>query len=488
MYQATKSDFGSIFYPIGVVLAAITILMGNPQNANAQSKGWNAVYGSGSNNVAASYAIVDATQYGSGSDICAMINNVFVAYNPSAPFGVVVDARGVTTPSTCSGTNDYPWYELVATIPNMGFSNVVLLPAGTITIGATWILPSNTHLIGQGPTTTVIQAASSFSQSDMIDMGEENQSGPCAISVAVYDCPGIVIEHLKLVGNGSGSANKPVYGINNCCAQEISSVNDVFITNVVTGLALTDSFSENSGPYTNLLISGTNTCLAIGPSTSGNNMINTRGVHGLSCVVASTSTAAITIDAPNNSLEDVSISGPSGADGILIGSKNVPAEGNTLINIQGSGLQNVIHISSQTNSNPNNNSGNCPYLMSGSVFDVCDLTILGVANSGSTNTIRDDLTISGTPTTLKDSTLGVYVLGENIPSGSAPPNYVGYTRYTTATTAGDINGPSWLVGPNGPTGTCAVGTLFSCTGTTTACRSAALWQCVGGSTPWQAIQ
>jgi len=83
---------------------------------------------------------------------------------------------------TCTTTNPSPW----AGIPNPPPS-VILLPAGTIVIPGTWVLPNNTTLIGEGddlylatpqspPTfATTLQACNpnncSFNGSDMIDMG-----------------------------------------------------------------------------------------------------------------------------------------------------------------------------------------------------------------------------------------------------------------------------------------------------------------------------
>jgi hypothetical protein len=54
--------------------------------------------------------------------------------------------------------------------------------------------------------------------------------------------------------------------------------------------------------------------------TGANTMVNSRGVHGLTCSVSSsaTSEAAITIYGPSNTLEDISISGSSSQDGALI--------------------------------------------------------------------------------------------------------------------------------------------------------------------------
>jgi hypothetical protein len=243
------------------------------------------------------------------------------------------------------------------------------------------------------------------------------------------------------------------------------------------------------------MISGANTCLSIGPANSNNIMVNSRGVHGLTCSVNGTS-PAITIDGPNNSLEDISISSASSsADGIRIGSVGT-AEGNTLFNIQGTGLKNVIHI---TNGGTGNASGvqNCPYTYSqttgkGTVYNICDLTIFGVARSGGTNTIQDDLT----GTVVLDSTLAMYTLGEIVvdTDSNNNTNTIGFSRFTTATAtaSGNTNyATPWLVGTAKPSGSCAVGTLYSCTGSSCSCGSsctAALWECVGGSTPWKNIQ
>jgi hypothetical protein len=279
----------------------------------------------------------------------------------------------------------------------------------------------------------------------MIDMGEESQTGPCVPSggsSGVYDCPDIQIEHLALSGNGHGM------GIVNCCAQELSHVSDVSMTSVTTGLRLSDQFSENSGPYTNLTIAAVNTCLSIGPASAGNMMINSRGVHGLACSVGSSSNSkgAITLDGPDNELDDITVSSattsPSKIDGVLIGSQG-PAQGNTVTNIMGvSGLANVIHISNATNPHQQNGNGNCPYPTNqASVNNVCDLTILGIAGSSGTNTLLDDLT----GTTITDLSLGMYTLGEFVGTNSSS---IGNSRFTTA--AANTNTTPWLVGATAP--------------------------------------
>jgi hypothetical protein len=477
--------FRVLDFAVGVVVAVTLAITASAQNPQTP-EGWNASVFSGTgNNVmpSPSYAVVDATQF-AGSDVCTMINNVFSQshYNGNTSNGIVVDARGVPSSAlNCSsGTN--PWSNLISS-GTSSFWNIVLLPAGTIQIQATWTMPNWTHLIGQGPNSTVIQAASGFG-SDMIDMGQASGL-PCS---SLPDCPGIVIEHLGLKGSGAANGG---YGIVNCCAQEQSRVNDVSISNVKTGLWLSDRYAENSGPYSNLTISGVNTCLAIGPAMTAvsglKTMINSRGVHGMTCAVNGNSPAAITIDGPNNSLEDISIStSSSGVDGILIGAQG-PAQGNTLLNIQGSGLQNVIHISNHTNGGTTGGLGSCPYYTSNTVYNVCDLTILGVARFSGTNTVQDDLWCCSNSASITDTTLAMYTLGEIVIDGpSNNLNNIGLSRYTTATASANTNATPWLVGATAPTGTsCKVGTLYSCTGSSCA---GALYECLGGGTTWKIIQ
>jgi hypothetical protein len=452
--------------PSFTILAVLLMFSTLPLNTHAQQ---NAVIYSGSS-TSPSLAFVDATT-ASGGNICAMINNALSPYNPGNSNGVVVDARGIpSTMLTCTSVN--PWQSLITysnNNKNDSFSNVVLLPSGTIQISTSWILPNNTHLVGEGPALTTITAASTLT-GDMIDMGWEGTTpappycSNTSLNSSPPDCPGIVVEHLGLQGNGS------VNGIANCCAQELSRVNDVFISNIATGLAITDKYAQNSGPYTNLTMSNVTMCVSIETGTNGAPI--TRGVHGLTCSVSSTSNsaAAIMVDSPNNSLEDISISGLSSQDGILIGSQNA-AQGNVLFNIRGSSLKNVIHISASTNSPPAAN--NCP----NSTNRVCDATILGVTNSGGTTTIQDDLI--STTQGISDPTVAMYIVGEPLQAGS---NNIGYSRFTSSASV-----PTWLVGGTNPTGRCAVGDLYSCTGSscTSGSPPGTVFECVGGTTsPW----
>ena len=104
-----------------------------------------------------------------------------------------------------------------------------------------------------------------------------------------------------------------------------------------TGLWLNDR-SDDSGPYTNISYSGSGICAQLfnAPSASGGNLNQTRGIHGLSCIMGgSGSTPAIYLDAPNNSLEDIYITSTSSLqDGILVGSQ-ANTSNNVLFNVQG---------------------------------------------------------------------------------------------------------------------------------------------------------
>lgn len=363
----------------------------------------------------------------------------------------IIDTRGISS-LACTLADGNPWSGLTSG----GMSNTVLLPSGTVTIAVPWVLPDDTHLIGEGPNSTTIQPT--YSGGDIIDMGSESPTVGFACFSSIQDCPGIVVEHLALNGNGNTGVN----GIVNCCAQEFSGVNDVKIVGVNVGLALTDKYAQNSGPYTNITMSGVSQCVTIEPGTNGTISI-TRGVHGLTCSTTGTAGSAIEVDTSNNSLEDIYISGGSGQDGVLIGS-NAATDSNVLLNISGSGLGNVVHISSANSSS--------------------DISILGVSRSGGTSTIYDQLA----GTTLTDTKLGMYILGEPVQAGTI--NSAGYSRFTTSISS---NTQTWLVGPSAPIGsTCRAGDLYSCTGSSSACTNSAslkgvVWECLGGGTTWVPI-
>jgi hypothetical protein len=437
------------------LIVVVSMLLFGPTTSYGQNA-QNAVM-SGATSETNSYALVDLTPYinTSVSTICEAITAAFSAYASSKR--ILVDARGLTGSAlTCLAGDANPW----ATSPGPAVSTV-LLPAGAITIRSTWILGTNDSLIGEGPNLTVITAGSSFTGSDIIDMGgsgtmsNANLYCPLGSSPPVWDCQGVVIEHLGVQDGTTQGLN----GIVNMFSEELSRVNDVTLS-MGSGIGLWlgtyyvsgSNFGNpnNSGPYSNISFSGSGICVKIGgPSITRTQVNETRGIHGLSCSSSASTGAVVYLDGTNNSIEDAYIAG-SGADGILIGSL-FPAQTNLLFNVTGSGLASVVHISSSSS-------------------NVADLTLMGITNVSSTNTIRDDLTSSGTP--LDDSNVGLYMVGEAVPNSS------GYSRFTTSTSP---NFPTWIVGPNAPPTSCSAtstGSLFSCT--STACGGT-LWGCAGST-------
>jgi hypothetical protein len=136
-------------------------------------------------------------------------------------------------------------------------------------------------------------------------------------------------------------------------------------------------------------------------------------------------------------------------------------------------LQSVVHISNQQSS-----ASICPPGDgSSTIYNVCDLTMLGVTSSGSTYSIKDDLTA----TSVSDINVGMYVVGEQVTQGSGN-SPIGYSRLTSSPSI--VN---WLVGANPPTNTpaCVTGTIYSFTGSGSnplrACQHGS-----GGNT-WQPI-
>jgi hypothetical protein len=125
-----------------------------PILANAQgSPGQNAVYNS-SNGIVGSSSFIDASVFGAqNTDICAVLKGILTSPN-YPPSGAVIDARGIPgathTSMICSGS---PWAGITNPPPS-----TILLPATTaaapIVISSKWILPSHTHLIGQGDAIT----------------------------------------------------------------------------------------------------------------------------------------------------------------------------------------------------------------------------------------------------------------------------------------------------------------------------------------------
>lgn len=419
-------------------------------------RGQDAVYNS-SNGVTNSPAFIDASMFGAqNTDICAVLNFIMSPGHGYPLAGAVIDARGLPgttgTGMTCTAS---PWAGITNPPPS-----TILLPAGTIVIPTTWVLPSNTRLVGEGENNplsskpgTTIQAVSGALLLAMIQFGSSSSSG-------------ISVEQLTLDGQAQA-----VHGIENRFSQANTYVDHVTLYQILgTGLLISSSGTSsatNSGPYTDITFDTGGYSGA--PSTACAQIIGTsgtRGIHGLKCKSETQdANAAVLVDASNNSIEDVTIVGFY--DGILVGA-NAAAQSNVLVNIigdtaAGSTPVNAVHIS-------NHNT-------------VTDLSIMGASNSGlsGTYTIQDDVTGPH----LLDQTIGIYALGESAGSGV-------HSRFSTSP-----NVAHWTVGTAAPLNTpaCTRGSLYSCTGPTgvncsSSAGNAALWVCVpsGSTTAWSPIQ
>lgn len=173
-----------LFEAMGVIMSWLAAC---PTPAKAQSQGNNAVYYQpGSTGVCCkgSSAFVDASTFATSADtICSTIYKIL---QPPGYSATVIDARGLPGATgasmTCAATTT-PWNNGTTFLNK---PSTILLPAGTIVIPTTWVLPQNTHLIGVGDSIanlsaggtatvgTTIQACKSSSCSfsgDMIDFG-----------------------------------------------------------------------------------------------------------------------------------------------------------------------------------------------------------------------------------------------------------------------------------------------------------------------------
>jgi hypothetical protein len=340
----------------------------------------------------------------------------------------------MTSPTCATGT---PW-DGGTFIPD---PSTILLPAGTLVIPKTWTLPSNTHLIGEGDNLgsgTTIQAGASLSGSIILF----GSAASTAISV----------ENLNLDGNG-----RSIGGIVNSDAQRFSFVDHVGLYRILgTGLSVSGSGANDSGPYTNITFdtgsavpASTTVCVSIYGTTI------TRGFRNLNCTATGTypiAAAAVLLDGNNNPVKDVRIVGFY--DGLRIGSQS-NALNNVLINILGD-TSRAPFVSSPVDTIHIENLGN----------KVSDLTLMGISNSQSsgTYTIFDDLTSAD----LVDYSVGLYALGK--------PANGGYARFTTSP-----NVPTWVSGTSAPTtGSCVQGSMYSCNGGI-GCGGHVFWRCPSSS-------
>jgi hypothetical protein len=144
----------------------------------------------------------------------------------------------------------------------------VLLPASTIDLQTSWILPSNIRLVGEGGATILEDYCSGsdpgpytcgFSSSYLIVMGSPRCSG------TPPTCSGISVERLKLQRNITKNSTQSFRGILNEYGTQSSYANEVTMSDLMgTGLLIEP---DGSGPYTNIYYLAASTVCS-GPSNS----------------------------------------------------------------------------------------------------------------------------------------------------------------------------------------------------------------------------
>lgn len=338
----------SAFALLGGSFVAIPAAAQGSQGQNAVFPASGANCSSGSQ-CAGSSAFVDASKFLGGTQGRDLCDTLYYLFTHSYPInGEVIDARGIGG-SALTCTHGTPWSESGSSV---SVPSTIFLPATTaanpIVVSSGWVLPTGTHLIGQGEdisSGTTIQAASNFGDVRMMSFC----SSQCAGAVAV--------ENLILDGKGQS-----INGIVNAYASNLSYVDHVSLYQILgVGLVVTGApagaAATGSGPYTNISFntgsfsgaSGT-ICMQI---KGGTGLAGTAGIRGLRCIAQNgDGGAGVLLDSSNNSIKDLSIAGFH--DGILVGSVGSAAN-NVLINViddttvQSCGppcVVNVVHISS----------------------------------------------------------------------------------------------------------------------------------------------
>jgi hypothetical protein len=457
--QASEEQFVSstllVFMVLLIVGSALPVRLHGQTPGAPIYAGDAAVYSNTTGTRTNSHAYIDASvSTFSSTDFCQTLASALAQLaNGNYRGGAgVIDTRGINPASMTCNAN--PW-------ASVSVPATVLLPTGLIKVSATWILPSGTHLVGEGgedPTIsgtagTTLQAQSNF--------------GPILQMGSATGCTGVSVEDLVLDGHVQGND-----GIDNQYCQELTYVNHVSLYQI-TGIGLkVFGNAQNSGPYSNITFD-TAGVLTTTSTTCVELEVTTRGLQAITCTTNSATATvpyAIYVDSSNNSVEDVRIEGFT--NGVIVG-YNAAASGNVLRNILGDssprGTHQVVSVIDISTNHP-----------------VTDLAVIGVANnctgsfcSGSNaETVSDHVT----GTTLHFSTdpfVAMYVLGKQLSTGVN-----GYSLYTTSPEA--VN---WSVGTIAPTAgnTCILtngtaGSLYSNTGSGTS-----LWVCTLGN-GWQAVQ
>jgi hypothetical protein len=322
--------------PLAIIAVLVCCFSVSPPPVAAQgSQGQDAVYNLRSTIVGSS-SFIDASMFVgnvTSPNLCSVLNLVLAqVVQPTYPNGAVIDARGLpgTTPPTSMTCSMSPWGSGSSTV---SVPSTILLPAtgaNPIVIPSTWVLPPNTHLIGETSNITssgltpgtTLQAHTSFiAGTAMVSFGVP--------SLCTAGCAGISVENLTLDGQGQS-----INGIVNSLSQDSSYVNHVGLYRILgTGLSVLGNAS-NSGPYSDINFdlggfSGTSSTIC----ASINGVSGTHGIHGLTCISESTAPpAAVLLDASNNSLEDVRIVGFY--DGIRVGA-NANAQSYVLLGLIG---------------------------------------------------------------------------------------------------------------------------------------------------------
>lgn len=282
-------------------------------------------------------------------DFCKAINSALSTAQTlvqllSGSHGMVVDARGLTDVGGTNCLTD-PFHGI-----DVGGTDSILLLLGPINLRSkvTWVLPNRTRIVGDGA--TVISAVSGFAAgADAMD----NHLDPAVVQfgdsatqagTALF---GDSIEQVTI-----DCAGNAMVGLRNQASQEQTTADRVVITNCKdTGLEITTSGAQNSGPFRNLQIvpgvgtyitTGT-TCARVGtPQTSGCQgspcFVNSfRGIEGMVCDNSSGTQInyGLDISTQGGRFRDIDILGTLNA-GIRLGNSTAAAtNGVVLENITG---------------------------------------------------------------------------------------------------------------------------------------------------------
>jgi hypothetical protein len=483
-----------------------------------------------------SSAYIDASVFyypGESPDICHVINNILrkqysgVGY-PAA--GAVIDARGILEGAGATSCTLNPFDGLSGS-----FNTTILLPAATIRTACPWILPSGTHIVGEGRGMSGLVLEASFIPSPnnaVIEMGSGGWTNTNCSPNESYICPsvgctGISIEHLTIspVVPGSTVTYEPYTAIYNNWAGDLSYVDDVVLQNVgqtsttqtiVSGLYIGGGGSgvpgaTYSGPYSNIDFVGSSACggLTCQYTACVQIQAQTRGLHGITCTAQSQSGnsqpfAAIYLDSYSNTISDVHVEGFY--DGVVVGDyqttgSSIPViAGNTISNLtvaNGAPVSGpvfeAVHICNPLSTTQNTSTA-CTSISSGwKASDLTDLTIHGVLSNGgggtpavSATVLADDLTSTTISGFAGRQFVGSYMLGEPISLNGSSQTY---SKLTSAQNAATGYLPAWGVGieaPSSGSSCTSPGGLFSYTN---GAKGTTLWICYlsGSSYVWKSI-